>query len=113
MQEGNRDQPESDGRPTRSLEEVQEWARTHDLPMLQDSVQFPDLRLEYEWPDGRRDIENIEVLTPHCRGAHAAAKARSGFTCYWGAGTRVEGRSGRAGRGGRPFNPDLADKFLR
>ena len=81
--------------------------------MLEDSVQFSDLRLEYEWPDGRRDIENIEVLTPHYRGAHAAAKARSGFTCYRGAGTRVGGRSGRGGRGGRSFDPDLADEFLR
>jgi DNA-binding MarR family transcriptional regulator len=113
LQEGNRDQPESDGRPTRSLEEIQEWARTHDLPMLEDSLQFPDLRLEYEWPDGRRDVENIEVLTPHYRGAHAAAKAGSGFTCYRGGGSRVGGRSGRSGRGGRPYDPDLADEFLR
>jgi DNA-binding MarR family transcriptional regulator len=113
LQEGNRDQPESDGRPTRSLEDIHEWAHTHDLPVLEDSVQFPDLRLEYEWPDGRRDIENVEVLTPHCRGAHAAAKARSGFTCYRGASTRVGGRSRRGGRGGRPFNPGLADEFLR
>jgi DNA-binding MarR family transcriptional regulator len=113
LQEGNRDQPESDGRPTRSLEEIHEWAHTHDLPVLEDSVQFPDLRLEYEWPDGRRDMENVEVLTPHYRGAHAAAKARSGFTGYRGGGARVGGRSGRSGRGGRPFDPHLADEFLR
>ena len=61
--------------------------------MLDDVVQFPDLRIEYEWPDGRREIENVEVLTPHYRGAHAAAKARSGFTCYRGGGARV-GRIG-------------------
>src|SRR6266852_1347367 len=67
LQEGNRDQPESDGRPTRSLEEIHEWAHTHDLPVLEDAVQFPDLRLEYEWPDGRCEIEHIEVLTPHYR----------------------------------------------
>ena len=112
LQAGNRDQPESDGRPTRSLEEVHEWAHTHDLPMLDDSVQFPDLRIEYEWPDGRREIEDVEVLTPHYRGAHAAAKARSGFTCYRGGGARVGGRSGNSARGGRPFDPDLADEFL-
>jgi hypothetical protein len=81
--------------------------------MREDSVQFSDLRFEYEWPDGRRDIENIEVLTPRYRGAHAAAKAQSGFTCYRGAGTRVGGRSGRGARGGRPCDPDLADEFLR
>jgi DNA-binding MarR family transcriptional regulator len=113
LQEGNRDQPESDGRPTRTVEEIHEWAHAHDLPVLEDSVQFPDLRIEYEWPDGRHEIENIEVLTPHYRGAHAAAKARSGFTCYRGGGARVGGRSGHSGSGGRPFDPDLADEFLR
>jgi DNA-binding MarR family transcriptional regulator len=113
LQDGNRDQPDSDGRPTRSLEEIHEWARAHDLPVLEDSLQFPDFRLEYEGPDGRHEIENVEVLTPHYRGAHAAAKARSGFTCYRGSGARVGGRSGRSGRGGRPFDPDLADEFLR
>jgi DNA-binding MarR family transcriptional regulator len=112
LQAPNRDRSESDGRPSRTLEEVQEWAQTHDLPMLDDGVQFPDLRIEYEWPDGRREIENIEVLTPHYRGAHAAAKAASGFTCYRGAGARVGG-SGNSARGGPPFDPDLADEFLR
>jgi DNA-binding MarR family transcriptional regulator len=113
LQEGNRDRPDSDGRPTRTPEEVHEWAATHDLPMLGDAVQFPDLRIEYEWPDGRRDVEDVEVMTPHYRGAHAAAKAGSGFTCYRGGGPRVGGRSGHGGRGGRPFDPDLADEFLR
>ena len=112
LQAANRDRSESDGRPSRTLEEVQEWAQTHDLPMLDDGVQFPDLRIEYEWPDGRREIENIEVLTPHYRGAHAAAKAASGFTCYRGAGARIGG-SGNSARGGPPFDPDLADEFLR
>jgi DNA-binding MarR family transcriptional regulator len=113
LQHGNRDQPESDGRPTRTSEEIREWAQEHALPMLEGSVQFPDLRIEYEWPDGRRDTEDVEVLTPHYRGAHAAAKARSGFTCYrGGGGARVGGRSGHSSRGDRPFDPDLADEFL-
>jgi DNA-binding MarR family transcriptional regulator len=114
LQQGNRDRPDSDGRPTRTPDEVREWAQDHGLPMLNDSVQFPDLRIEYEWPDGRRDIEDVEVLTPHYRGAHAAAKGRSGFTCYrGGGGGRVGGRSGQTARGDKPFDPDLADEFLR
>lgn len=112
LQEGNRDRPDSDGRPTRSREEVEEWADAHDLPMLDDQVQFPDLRIEYEWPDGRRDVEDVEVMTRHYRGAHAAAKGGSGFTCYRGGGARVGGGSGRAGQG-RPFDPDFAEEFLR
>ena len=112
LQQGNRDRPDSDGRPTRTLEELREWAQEHGLPMLDGSVQFPDLRIEYEWPDGRRDVEDIEVLTPHYRGAHAAAKGRSGFTCYRaGSGGRMRG--GSASRGDKPFDPDAADEFLR
>ena len=47
--------------------------------------------IEYEDRDGRRAVEDIEVVTPHYRGAHAAAKARSGFTRYRAAGARVGG----------------------
>jgi hypothetical protein len=82
------------------------------VPVLDEAVQFPDLRIEYEWPHERHDIENVKMLTPHYRGAHAAAKARSGFTCYQGGGHRIGGASGHS-RGGRPFDPDLADEFLR
>jgi DNA-binding MarR family transcriptional regulator len=113
LQAGNRDNPESDGRPTRTLAEVHEWADLHHLPVLDGSVQFPDLRIEYEWPDGRRDIEDVEVLTPHYRGAHAAAKARAGFSSYRAGGPRVGGRGGQASQGGRPFDPDLADEFVK
>src|SRR4051812_33018178 len=62
LQAANRDNPNSDGRPTRSLSEIHDWANRHHLPVLDGSVQFPDLRIEYEWPDGRRDIEDVEVL---------------------------------------------------
>jgi DNA-binding MarR family transcriptional regulator len=114
LQSGNRDRSDSDGRPTRTLDDIREWAQEHGLPMLDDSVQFPDVRIEYEWPDGRRDIDDVEVLTPHYRGAHAAAKGRSGFTCYrGGGGGRVGGRGSQTARGDKPFDPDLADEFLR
>jgi DNA-binding MarR family transcriptional regulator len=112
LQEGNRDRPDSDGRPTRTAAEVGDWAEMRDLPVLDDQVQFPDFRIEYEWPDGCREREDVEVLTPHYRGAHAAAKARSGFTCYRASSVRVGGGSG-GGKGDRPFDPDLAEEFLR
>jgi hypothetical protein len=32
--------------------------------VLEGRVQFPDFRIEHEWPDGRRDVEDIEVTTP-------------------------------------------------
>ena len=111
LQEPNRDRSDADGRPARTREEIEEWAHAHALPMIDDHVQFPDLRIEYEL-DGRRDVEDVEVLTPHYRGSHAAAKGRSGFTSYRSSGARVGGQSGRAGSG-RPFDPDLAAEFLR
>jgi hypothetical protein len=113
LQAGNRDNPESDGRPTRTPSEVQEWAERHQLPVLDGSVQFPDVRIEYEWPDGRRGIEDVEVVTPHYRGAHAAAKASSGFSSVRAGGARVGGSGGHTGRGDRPFDPDLAEKFVK
>ena len=94
------------GHPDRDEDEIRAWALEHDLPYFDDQVHFPDLRIEYEDRDGRRDHEDIEVLTVHYRGAHGAAAARSGFTCY-GAG------SARTGGGGRSPNPRLAEELLR
>lgn len=111
LQERNRDRQDSDGRPTRTREEIQDWAHSQHLPMLDDRVQFPDFRIEHEWPDGRREVEDIEITTPHYRGAHAAAKARSGFTRFRSGGSRVGGRMGR-GSGGRTADPHLAEEFL-
>jgi DNA-binding MarR family transcriptional regulator len=111
LQERNR--ARRSGRPDHEEEvpTVADWARVHDLPEVDDHVQFPDVRIEYEQPDGRWAIEDVEVLTPHYRGAMAAAKARSGFTCYRSSGLgRVGGRSGRSG--GRPFDPRVAEELL-
>ena len=110
LQERNRDRSDSDGRPDRTREEIQDWAHEHDLPVDEDGVQFPDVRIEYEWPDGRRDMEDVEVTTPHYRGAHASAKARAGFTRYRAGGGRVGGRTGRGG--GRSSDVRLAEEFL-
>ncbi len=110
LQERNRDRPDSDGRPDRTHEEIQDWAHEHQLPVGDDGVQFPDVRIEYELPDGRRDVEDVEVTTPHYRGAHAAAKARAGFTRYRAGGGRVGGRTGR--KGGRSSDVRLAEELL-
>jgi DNA-binding MarR family transcriptional regulator len=110
LQERNRERPDSDGRPDRTREEIRDWAHDHDLPMDGEGVQFPDVRIEYEWPDGRRDVEDVEVTTPHYRGAHAAAKARAGFSRYRAGGGGVGGRSERSG--GRSSDVRLAEEFL-
>jgi len=112
LQASNRRRRDSDGRPDRTTDEIAQWARTEQLPMDGDHVQFPDLRIEYEERDGRRVIEDVEVTTPHYRGAHAAAKARSGFTRYRATGARLGGGSGSSRSGGRGFDPRVAEETL-
>ena len=108
LQERNRHKRDSDGRPDRTSDEVREWALAHQLPYEDEHLQFPDVRIEYETRDGRREVEDLEIVTPHYRGAHAAAKGRSGFRQYRSGGARVGGRSGR----GRPFDPRVAEDIL-
>jgi hypothetical protein len=104
LQERNRGRPDSDGRHDRDRHEIERWAREHDLPYFDDRVRFPDFRIEYEL-DRRDRHEDVEVVTEHYRGAHAASVARAGFSCY--------GRVGGSGRsGGRGFDPRVAEEFV-
>src|SRR5690606_3906170 len=109
LHERDKNRDDYDGHPDRTPDEIREWAYEHDLPYFDDEVHFPDVRIEYQEPDGRWEREDIEVMTPHYRGAHGASVARSGFSCYRGVSLRVSGRSG--GRGGP--HPRLAEEFLR
>ena len=111
LQASNRGRRDSDGRPDREPEEIERWAHAHHLPMVDDHVQFPDVRIEYDERDGRRAVEDVEVTTEHYRGALAGAKARAGFTSYRAAGARLGG-SRRTGRGGRGSDPRVAEEVL-
>lgn len=106
LQERNRNRDDSDGRPDRDPLEIQNWAREHNMPCDdQGHVQFPDVRIEYDI-DGRDHTLDVEVMTPHYRGAHAAAKSGSGFALYFST------RSGGGGRsGGR--TPSIIEELLR
>lgn len=112
LQEPNRGRSDSDGRVKRTSEEVRAWAEEHELSVRDGHVQFPDLRLELEMPDGRREIEDIEVTTLHYRGLQASGKASAGFTRYRSSGGRVGGRGGRFGSRRGP-DPHLAEEVLR
>jgi hypothetical protein len=113
LHEHDKDRDDYDGHPERTADEIQEWAAEHDLPYFDDEVHFPDLRIEYQEPDGRWEHEDIEVVTPHYRGAHSASVARSGFSTYGGVSLRISGSGGggRGGRGGR--TPSVAEELLR
>ena len=103
LQDHNRDRSDSDGRPDRDQEEIRRWAQDHALPYFDDRVHFPDFRIEYE-VDGREHHQDVEVLTQHYRGGHAAGRARAGFRLC----------SVHTGGGGRSTpHPRLAEEFLR
>jgi hypothetical protein len=111
LHEHDGDRSDYDGHADRTPDEVREWAAEHDLPYFDDEVHFPDLRIEYQEPDGRWQREDIEVVTSHYRGAHGASVARSGFSCYRGAGVSISGRSG--GNRGGAQNGGLAEELWR
>jgi len=112
LQPSNRGRRDGRGRPDRHADEIAEWAAANRLPMRDEHVQFPDVRVEYDDREGRPGIEDLEVLTPHYRGAHAAGKTSSGFTCYRAIGARLGGGSGSGRGGGRGFDPRIAEEFL-
>jgi hypothetical protein len=103
LQEHNRGRADSDGRPDRDEDEIRDWAREHDLPYFDGQVHFPDYRIEYE-VDGLERHEDVELFTPHYRGAHAASHAQTGFRIY------VVGSRGNGGRSGP--HPRGMEEFL-
>ena len=109
LQERNRGRADSTGKPDRTPEEIAAWAKDHDLPYHDNRVRFPDARMEFENRDRQGEHRDIEVVTPHYRGAHAADLASSGFQSY-SSGFRVQ-TSGR--RGGRGLDPRLAEELTR
>ena len=102
LQDHNRDRSDSDGRPDRDEEEIRRWAQDHELPYFDERVHFPDFRIEYE-AEGRDRHEDVELLTQHYRGGHAAGRARAGFRLY----SVHTGGSGRS-----TPHPRLAEEFL-
>lgn len=93
LQEPNRNRTDSNGRPGRDENEIRDWAHQHDLPYFDGQVHFPDYRIEYE-VDGREHHEDVELFTPHYRGAHAASRSKTGFRIYVVASRGSGGRSG-------------------
>jgi hypothetical protein len=111
LQAPNRGRRDSSGRPGRDAEAIARWADEHELPVVDGHVHFPDLRIECEREDGSREIEDVEVMTPHYRGAHAAGKVSAGFTRYGAVGARLGGAAGGA-RHGRGRDSRLAEEML-
>lgn len=111
LHERDKDHDDYDGHPDRTPDEIRDGAHEHDLPYFDEEVHFPDVRIEYEDPDGRWGCQDVEVVTPHYRGAHGASVARSGFSCYRGVSLKISGRSGGGRSGGR--SGSLAEELWR
>jgi DNA-binding transcriptional ArsR family regulator len=70
--------------PERDMGEIkQQVAQQFDLPYVNDGIQIPDARIEYDLDQGSgSNHEDIEVLTAAYRPGHLRAKAQAGFHVY-------------------------------
>lgn len=50
--------------------------------MVRRKIPLPDVRIEYDTPDGVRARVDIELATSHYRGLHLAEKVRAGLSIY-------------------------------
>jgi hypothetical protein len=83
--------------------DVRAFAAAQHLPVIDGHLELPDLRIEYETPDGRLESRDLELVTEHYSRSQLAGKAAAGFTVY---------RSGGASRtGGTPFDPHHLERL--
>jgi hypothetical protein len=70
--------------PERDMAEIkQQVAQQFELPYVNDGIQIPDARIEYDMDQGSRTgHEDIEVLTAAYRPGHLHNKAQAGFHLY-------------------------------
>ena len=60
----------------------QEIADAQRLPLVDGKIALPDLRIEYETPEGDLDHVDLELATEHYHSGHMALKTRAGFKMY-------------------------------
>ena len=75
---------ERNANPERAMNEIkQQVANDHDLPFVNNGIQIPDARIEYDLDQGSRTgHQDIEVLTAAYRPGHLRSKAQAGFRLY-------------------------------
>jgi DNA-binding MarR family transcriptional regulator len=87
----------------------EEIAQKYHLKVVENKIQFPDVRLEYEGPEPDLSVSrstgevDLEYVSEHYKPGQIAAKRAAGFTLY-----TENGRSGRSTHG-----PDLIMDILR
>ena len=70
--------------PERDMNEIkQQVAQQFDLPFVNNGIQIPDARIQYDLDQGSRTgHQDIEVLTAAYRPGHLRGKAQAGFRLY-------------------------------
>jgi hypothetical protein len=90
--------------------EVETFAAANGLPSVDGHLELPDLRIEYETPEGRLEHRDVELVTEHYSRGQRAGKSAAGFALYRAAGAgRARGQS--AARGGTPFDPHHMERL--
>jgi hypothetical protein len=65
-----------------SAESKRTIAERHGLQVVRGKIPLPDVRIEYDTPDGERARADLELATGHYRGRTLAEKVRAGFSLY-------------------------------
>lgn len=80
-------------------EDRRAFAEQAQLALVDGRLALPDLRIEYETPDGTLAYRDVELVTEHYSCSQLAGKAAAGFSLY------RSGGGGTTGIGGTPFDP--------
>lgn len=86
------------------------FAAASGLPIVDGHLELPDLRIEYETPDGRLEYRDVELVTEHYSRSQLAGKSAAGFALYRAAGA-TRARGGSVSRGGTPFDPHHLERL--
>jgi len=90
--------------------DLESFAATAGLPVVDGHLELPDLRIEYETPDGRLEYRDLELVTEHYSRSQLASKVAAGFALYRATGAG-RGRGASANRGGTPFDPHHLERL--
>jgi len=70
------------GKERKSASAKHAVAETHGLKLVRGKIPVPDVRIEYETPDGERARVDLELATGHYRLRNLAEKVLAGFAIY-------------------------------
>jgi hypothetical protein len=95
---------------TTAQDDMHVFAEAAKLPIVDEHLELPDLRIEYETADGRLEYRDVELVTEHYSRGQLAGKSAAGFALYRASGAgRARGEGGR--RGDTPFDPHHLERL--